>query len=174
MQISFYVLSDQYLTNRPVVINGPSVDADRNNPDVSYSEAFLPFVCKLTQTVLRKSEHSLLIVDDNHERLAILDTQLWAFDAVSFVPHNLLTTSQPVVAQLVAPVTLVTSLPDGFDGVVLNLAAKALPISPTATLTLPERVLEIISPDPTSKQQGRDKYTQYRSQGFELIYLPIN
>ena len=185
MQISFYVLQNPQYGN--------------TTSDSSRHGGLLDFVCKLTQTVLKKSELSLVIVDDNPERLALLDEQLWHFDATSFIPHSLikdtLTTTPDLestnetsetlseltvtndVADLTAPVILTSQLPVGFDGVILNLAATPLalpaPNSVSEGTVFPERVLEIIAPDEASKQQGRDKYQHYKSLGFELIYHPI-
>ena len=163
MQISFYVLGERYMQQDVTAVSTASAfDA----------EAVLNFVCRLTQTVLNKSEHSLVIVDDQTDRLQALDEQLWSFDATSFIPHTLITDNQVTAEKLSAPVTLLSSLPPNFDGVVLNLAPTALALSKNGTL--PERVLEIITPDEISKQQGRDKYRAYRDLGFELIYYPIN
>ena len=163
MQISFYVLGERYMQQDATAVSTASaVDA----------EAVLNFVCRLTQTVLNKSEHSLVIVDDQTDRLQALDEQLWSFDATSFIPHTLITDNQVTAEKLSAPVTLLSSFPTNFDGVVLNLAPTALALSKNGTL--PERVLEIITPDEVSKQQGRDKYRAYRDLGFELIYYPIN
>ena len=186
MQISFYVL------NNPQYGNSTSSSSPH--------AGLLDFVCKLTQTVLKKSELGLVIVDDDPQRLALLDDQLWHFDAASFIPHSLIkdpltptpdlkasseasqALSEPTVADdvadLTAPVILTRHLPVGFDGVILNLAATplALPVpnSDSEGTLFPERVLEIIAPDDISKQQGRDKYQHYKSLGFELIYYPIN
>ena len=163
MQISFYVLGERYMQQDATAVSTASaVDA----------EAVLNFVCRLTQTVLNKSEHSLVIVDDQTDRLQALDEQLWSFDATSFIPHTLITDNQVTAEKLSAPVTLLSSFPTNFDGVVLNLAPTALALSKNGRL--PERVLEIITPDEVSKQQGRDKYRAYRDLGFELIYYPIN
>ena len=163
MQISFYVLGERYMKQNATVESTVSaVDAG----------AVLNFVCRLTQTVMTKSEHSLVIVDDQTDRLKALDEQLWSFDATSFIPHTLISGEQVTADKLSAPVTLLSSLPSNFDGVVLNLAPTALPLSKNGTL--PDRVLEIITPDEVSKQQGRDKYRAYRDLGFELIYYPIN
>lgn len=163
MQISFYVLGERYMQQDATAVSTASaVDA----------EAVLNFVCRLTQTVLNKSEHSLVIVDDQTDRLQALDEQLWSFDATSFIPHTVITDDQVTAEKLSAPVTLLSSFPTNFDGVVLNLAPTALALSKNGTL--PERVLEIITPDEVSKQQGRDKYRAYRDLGFELIYYPIN
>ena len=163
MQISFYVLGERYMKQDATAESTVSaVDAG----------AVLNFVCRLTQTVMTKSEHSLVIVDDQTERLKALDEQLWSFDATSFIPHTLISGEQVTADKLSAPVTLFSSLPSNFDGIVLNLAPTALPLSKNGTL--PDRVLEIITPDEVSKQQGRDKYRAYRDLGFELIYYPIN
>lgn len=163
MQISFYVLGERYLKHDATAVSTVStIDA----------EAVLNFVCRLTQTVLKKSDHSLVIVDDQTQRLSDLDAYLWSFDVTSFVPHTLILDNEPKNEALSAPVTLLSTLPPNFDGVVLNLAPTALPLS-TGNI-LPDRVLEIITPDEISKQQGRDKYRIYRDLGFELIYYPIN
>lgn len=201
MQISFYVLN--------------SAATSSSSPN----EALLDFVCKLTQTVLKKSKLSLVIVDDDAERLAQLDERLWSFDPASFIPHarvslspstsnkaidesvgdpqpllggssesdargnhsSQIATCQDNTVELTAPVLLTAELPAGFDGAILNLAAKplALPNANSDNTALssaasPERVLEIIAPDEVSKQQGRDKYQHYKSQGFTLTYHPIN
>ena len=151
-----------------------SGDSSTNNSSAAAAvnaEAVLLFVCQLTQTVLKKSEHSLVVIDDKKERLEKLNDQLWTFDPVSFVPHNLVLQEPIQTSQLSAPVTLCPSLPTGFDGVVLNLAAAPLPLKNTTNL--PERVLEIITPDELSTQQGRDKYRAYRDLGFELKHFPI-
>lgn len=191
MQISFYVLGERYVVHD---------DAAKSTASAVNAEAVLNFVCKLTQTILKKSEHSMVIVDDNSERLQQLDKQLWEFDPTGFIPHHLIqsqsdpanhslssktedsthpidpkatTTKTLQASMLTAPVSLVSTLPQGFDGVVLNLAATALSL-PNNDGVIPERILEIITPDDTSKQQGRDKYRYYRNLGYELIYYPID
>lgn len=163
MQISFYVLGERYMKHNATATSTVSA---------VNAEAVINFVCRLTQTVLNKSEHSLVIIDDQTDRLRELDEQLWSFDATSFIPHTLISDDQLTADKLSAPVTLLSSLPQSFDGVVLNLAPTALPLSKNGAL--PERVLEIITPDEVSKQQGRDKYRAYRDLGLELIYYPIN
>lgn len=147
MQISFYVLHNPQYGN--------------NTSSSSPHGGLLDFVCKLTQTVLKKSELSLVIVDDNPERLALLDSQLWGFEPTSFIPHSLIPSSpskdsptaessledsisptdaettlnsQDATQDLTAPVILTQQLPMGFDGVILNLAATPLAIpAPNAT-----------------------------------------
>ena len=147
MQISFYVLS------------GHSQDSEPDSAD-----SLLNFVCRLTQTVLAKSSHSLLIVDSDEARLTLLDERLWSFDATSFVPHDKIASS--AVTSSIAPVMLTDSMPAGFDGVVLNLAPTPLVFTDNASD--PERVLEIIASDDISKAQGREKYKHYKQAGFAI------
>lgn len=158
------------MTSVAATQNAHSSDSSNTAAAVD-AEAVLNFVCKLTETVLKKSDYSLVVVDDKVERLKQLDTRLWDFNPSSFVPHNLIEEGPISANMLSAPVTLMPSLPDNFDGVVLNLAAAALPLKNNSSL--PERVLEIITPDEISKQQGRDKYRIYQNLGFELIHYSI-
>ncbi|PNK60834.1 DNA polymerase III subunit chi [Psychrobacter sp. FDAARGOS_221] len=179
MQVSFYVLGARYLSSNAAPVNATNTTASEvslSTTDPS-AEAVLLFVCKLIQTVVKKSDYSLIVIDDQPQRLQQLDAQLWTFDATSFIPHELILDEAPTTAMLSAPVILVSSMPEGFDGVVLNLAAAALPLTANDSnqnSVRPERVLEIISPDETSKEQGRQKYRIYRDLGLELVHHNIN
>ncbi|WP_019672059.1 DNA polymerase III subunit chi [Psychrobacter lutiphocae] len=180
MQINFYILGERY------ALNSANTDT-ASDPQLSQadSEAVLLFVCKLIQTAVKKSEHSLVVVDDQPERLQLLDTLLWTFDTTSFIPHELIVANTTSTALLSAPVTLLSQMPHGFDGVILNLGSSPLPIftqqssstpalNAKKTAILPERVLEIISPDSVSKEQGRQKYRTYRDLGFTLMHYKID
>lgn len=207
MQVSFYLLSEDK------------------------AQDFLGFVCQLTQTVLSKSEHGVLIISDDPQVLKQLDDSLWSFSPTSFIPHTLITQApisqtsasdattslhdgekntadhstngRPVDSQTDnnAPVQLTTGLTQGFDGIVINLSPA--PILLTATTSnssndsslnshssssnssnpahehnqphaqLPERVLEIIQPDSTSTQIGREKYKAYQQQGHRIEHFRI-
>lgn len=166
MQISFYVLNN-------------------NNSKVSETDALLDFVCRLTQTVLEKSEQTLIILDDNTNRLTQLDKQLWDLSATSFLPHDLIINKKNTDS--IAPVILTNQLPKGFDGVVLNLASSPLNLAHPNTNSSqpaestsndnpthhPSRLLEIIPADSEQKEKGRAKYKHYQSLGFKLDYFPI-
>ena len=105
MQISFYVLGERYMKHDATAASTVSA---------VNAEAVLNFVCRLTQTVLNKSEHSLVIIDDQTDRLRELDEQLWSFDATSFIPHTLISDvhdDQVTADKLSAPVMLLSSLP---------------------------------------------------------------
>ena len=174
MQASFYVLSAH------------------KTPD---DGAVLDFVCRLIQTVLKKSEQSLVVVDNDNTRLSILDEQLWLFEPTSFIPHQLsvthahttkdadsshatadninktsVSTHQATDQDILSPVLLTDTFPKRFDGIILNLSPTAVPLSDKLA---PERILEIITPESNSQQYGRDKYKRYRDLGLTLNHFKL-
>lgn len=149
MHISFYVLSAPKAQN------------------------FLGFICDLTQTALNKSRQPLIILADDEALLNALDTALWAHNAVSFLPHQRLHADSPLSTTApVAPVLLSHYLPQGFNGIVINITPRPITDFMAATHNaVPTRVLEIIQPDENSKQQGRDKYQQYQRFNYTLNHF---
>ena len=156
MKISFYVLSE------------------------SKAQDFLGFICQLTQTALNKSTQSLLILIEDETLLTTLDTALWAQEATSFIPHQRLSdtdgksTDANIVNQPLAPVLLGHHMPADFAGIVLNTTTR--PVNTFMAVTnnaKPSRVLELIKPDTTSTQAGRDKYKAYQQLGYELTHFKV-
>lgn len=161
MQIDFYVLTGKTANKADgLMVNTLT---DELSVDVLQAEKELQaFVCRLTETVLAKSEQTLVILDDNAHRLKQLDDRLWALSPTSFIPHELCLHDAPLynaktthdvqdshnkptdkkeaeakkdgqgnanITNRIAPVILTNQLPDGFTGVVLNLADAPLPIA---------------------------------------------
>ncbi|MBU5617075.1 DNA polymerase III subunit chi [Psychrobacter sp. TAE2020] len=152
LPVSFYVLSDHK------------------------AQDFLGFISQLVQTALNKSQQSLLLLIDNESLLNELDEALWSQQAVSFIPHQLLVASStaPATDDLLAPVLLGDYLPSQFKGIVLNTTTRAVnDFMSTTSNTLPTRILEIIKPDTTSMQQGREKYKRYQQLGYELTHFKV-
>ncbi|TXD96814.1 DNA polymerase III subunit chi [Psychrobacter frigidicola] len=167
MQISFYVLSN------------------------SKAQDILGFICQLTQTALNKSSQSLLILADDEMLLGELDEALWAQNATSFIPHQRLiddksdrstddaeaidTETEVIIKeQPLAPVLLSTYMPEAFKGIVINTTARPVNDFMSATnYAQPTRVLEIIKPDTTSVQEGRDKYKHYQNLNYELTHFKV-
>jgi len=149
MPVSFYVLSE------------------------TKAQDFLGFISQLVQTALNKSQQSLLILVDNEALLSELDEALWAQEAISFIPHQLLVDSADN-AELLAPVLLGAYLPASFKGIVLNTTSCVVNDFMSATShTLPTRILEIIRPDTVSVQHGRDKYKRYQQLGYKLTHFKV-
>ena len=154
MKISFYVLSE------------------------SKAQDFLGFICQLTQTALNKSAKALLILIEDKALLSDLDTALWAYDATSFIPHQCLLDNQTDVdmaaSKSMTPVLLGNHMPADFNGIVLNTTVHPVNDFMVATSNAkPSRVLELIKPDTTSTQAGRDKYKAYQQSGYELTHFKV-
>ncbi len=170
MNISFYVLSE------------------------SKAQDFLGFICQLTQTALNKSTQSVLILIDDEKLLSTLDEALWAVDAVSFIPHQRLLevdtvgsdnkgtdtdtdtdiANHSIDSKSLAPVLLGHYMPADFKGIVLNTTDHPVNTFMAATNNAhPTRVLELIKPDPSSVQEGRQKYKSYQQLGYELTYFKL-
>ena len=166
MKISFYVLSE------------------------SKAQDFLGFICQLTQTALNKSTQSLLILIEDDALLSTLDEALWAQEATSFIPHQCLLdvskntdvdTATDNIAnttntdnQSLAPVLLGNHMPADFKGIVLNTTIRPVNTFMAATSNAqPTRVLELIKPDATSVQEGRNKYKAYQQLGYELTHFKV-
>lgn len=139
------------------------------------AQDFLGFVSQLTQTALNKSTHSLLILIEDQSLLESIDNALWAHDAISFIPHQLLAsdTSTPTSKSL-APVLLAAHLPVEFNGIVINTTARPVTDFVAATSnTKITRILEIIKPDAISMEEGRHKYKRYQQLSYELTHFNI-
>jgi DNA polymerase-3 subunit chi len=155
MKISFYVLSE------------------------SKAQDFLGFICQLTQTALNKSAQSLLILVDDETLLSTLDTALWAQDATSFIPHQCLLdvdfkATDSDTNNSLAPVLLGNHMLADFNGIVLNTTTRPVNDFMAATNNAkPSRVLELIRPDATSTQEGRNKYKSYQQLGYELTHFKV-
>jgi DNA polymerase-3 subunit chi len=155
MKISFYVLSE------------------------SKAQDFLGFICQLTQTALNKSAQSLMILVDDETLLSTLDAALWAQDATSFIPHQCLSDVDPKgtdsdTNNSLAPVLLGNHMPADFNGIVLNTTTRPVNDFMAATNNAkPSRVLELIRPDATSTQEGRNKYKAYQQLGYELTHFKV-
>ena len=158
MKVSFYVLSD------------------------SKAQDFLGFICQLTQTALNKSSQSLLIlVGDDEELSSTLDEALWAQEATSFIPHQRLLAnntesddSEVDINKRLTPVLLGGYMPADFNGIVINTTAQPVNAFMQATSNAqPTRILELIKPDATSVQEGRNKYKAYQQLGYELTHFKV-
>lgn len=158
------------------------------NSKVSTQEALLLFICQLCQTAFSKSELGLVVIDDNVSRLEQLNKQLWSFAATSFLPHDSFVQSS--IEQFFASVAPIRLIADAswllannaqppFDGVVLNLSVKPLPLLDLTNNTtdasmlnglsvcMPHRLLEIIIDNEADKEIGRTKYRHYQRRGYQ-------
>lgn len=158
MKISFYTLSN-----------------DR-------AQDILGFICGLTQKALNNSEQTIIILSDNPSVTERLDEALWSHEVTSFIPHQILASTDPATESLInnaadtpsAPVLISTCLPAAFKGIVLNTTTRPITDFITANnRAAPTRVLETIAPDNDSMQAGREKFKHYKNLGYELTHFSV-
>lgn len=123
----------------------------------------LAYVCRL----LRKAVGSgakVVVVADN-PTLQTLDTQLWTFAPLEFVPHCRI--DSPPEQRHASPIILTTGLNDAqalpHQQVLVNLCATV-----SAGFERFQRVIEVVSLDDADRQSARQRWKQYTDQGYSI------
>ena len=119
----------------------------------SEAQSRLLFVCRLTEKAYSLG-HRIHIQTESQQQTKLLDDLLWEYSASSFIPHSANDD----------PVSLGTDLRAGkHAGVLINLAQQACPTEEQFS-----RINEVISADPESLEQGRDRYRDYAAKGLQI------
>ena len=123
------------------------------------------FACRLAKRAV-EAGCRVLAWGGSAEQLATLDRQLWAFEAESFLPHEIwLPEETPCPAE--PPILLAEgeALPVAESSlVVLNLSADLWSDAPNT----PERVLEIVGRSEPQLAAARRRFAAYRNGGFKI------
>ena len=118
------------------------------------------FACRLAQTVYRRGESLLILLEDEAAR-SQLDALLWTFQAGSFVPHcraeEAIASETPILLSCIAPISP--------PHLVLNLPAE-----PPPDLAKDTRILELIGQAPDALARARTVARTYKAQGFDITY----
>ncbi|MDH1713453.1 MULTISPECIES: DNA polymerase III subunit chi [Acinetobacter] len=109
--------------------------------------------CRLCRKILRQPERIWLYASDP-ELQQQLDERLWSFDDTSFIPHG--------IDQIDARICISDQLPEQSDWIVFNFNDQAL-----EQFEKFSHIIEIIENNESAKQQGREKFKQYRRLGVE-------
>jgi len=109
--------------------------------------------CRLCRKILKQPEHIWLYCE-NIDLQQQLDEQLWRFDASSFMPHG--------IDQTHASICISAKLPEQSDWIVFNFNNQAI-----EQIDKFSHIIEIIENNELAKQQGREKFKQYRRLGIE-------
>ena len=119
------------------------------------------YACRL----LRKAtgQGSRVVVTGEADLLRTLDTQLWTFSPLEFIPHCLAAEAEPQVLAA-SPVVLADS-PRGtpHHDVLVNLGA-AVPDS----FERFERLIEVVSQDEGDRQSARSRWKHYADRGYAI------
>jgi len=114
--------------------------------------------CTLAGKAVASQQRVFIHVGDEAEA-SRLDDLLWTFRDISFLPHarcDQTHDSEPVLIGF-------DEAPAGHAEVMINLAHPA----PTCFSRF-ERVLEIVDPDPSLREQARERYRFYQDRGYPL------
>lgn len=135
-----------------------------NNEQVDNLPAHFYIACQLAAQQFRNNKRVFILTDDEtHAHL--VDEQLWAFDANSFVPHNLIGEGP----RQGAPVEIGTKAPTNSRQVLINLSQTV----PTFLNKFKE-VFDFVPTEETAKQQARERYKALRQMGLTLNTIDVN
>ena len=115
--------------------------------------------CRLTDKAFGLG-HTVYLFTASEARAAALDDLLWTFRQDSFVPHE----RYPLVGEEGSPVLVGTAAPATVEAQVLINLADALPEG----FERYERVVELVDQHPEVLAQSRERFRQYREQGYLL------
>lgn len=120
----------------------------------------LDYACRLLRKAYGVGERVAVIGPP--DVLAALDTQLWSFSALDFVPHCRAGAPAPVLAA--TPIVLgedCARLPDA--GVLVNLGEGVPP-----GFERFERLIELVATDDADRAHARVRWRHYAERGYEI------
>ena len=124
------------------------------------------YTCRLVRKASRQGLRVRVVADD--AELSALDSALWTFEALEFLPHLRLSSGdRPAQSWAHTPIWLTqaqTTWPDLLPApqVIINLDMNASPEAQGA-----ERIIELVSADPWEKEAARKRWRHYKSMGWE-------
>jgi DNA polymerase-3 subunit chi len=123
----------------------------------------LAYACRLLRKAV--SSGAQVVVTGEAARLNALDTQLWTFAALEFVPHC--RADSPTEQRLASPVILAPDLnqPPALPHhqVLVNLGQEVAPGYERF-----ERVIEIVTLDDADRQFARQRWKHYADRGYSI------
>jgi len=123
----------------------------------------LGYCCRLLRKAYRRGVR--VVVCGEPERLSRLDTLLWTFEQLEFIPHARLRSGERPDATLLArtPIWLADASPDWpAASVVVNLGER--PVDEPARF---ERIVEIVGDADADRQAGRARWRHYVALGLK-------
>ena len=128
----------------------------------SLSDRFL-FACKLIEKAYRNGQFCY-VYTDSLQQSQQLDNQLWTFRENSFIPHQLYDGVDNIAPDYQQTVLIGTqTAPEKWQKLIFNLSSNY-----PENLKKTARVLEILDNNEALKKAGRQRFRQYRQDGFEV------
>lgn len=122
----------------------------------------LGYACRLLRKAF--SSGSQVVVTGGAEQLEALDTALWTFGALEFVPHCH-GTSQGERVQARSPIVLSESPPAAPHRQVLVNLGAAVPEG----FERFERLIEVVTQDDGDRGQARQRWKHYADRGYAIV-----
>ena len=122
----------------------------------------LRYACLVARTVYRLGL-TLAVWTADERRLRELDSLLWRFDDLAFLPH--VRATSPLAGE--TPIRLSSRLED-LEGDVLLLLDDQLPPEWQERLDRFSRIIDVVSTKPEELQASRSRFRAYKAAGVEL------
>ena len=121
----------------------------------------LAYACRL----LRKATAagSRVVVTGESQDLRTLDTELWTFSALEFIPHCHAASAEPQVLSASPVVLADTARGTPHQQVLVNLGQ----VVPDGFERF-ERLIEVVSHDEGDRQQARTRWKHYADRGYAI------
>lgn len=123
------------------------------NPE---NTAVFLMVCRLCEKAY-DHQKTVCIKTKNKQEAETLDTLLWTYRDISFLPHSLEPAKSPII------ITYSDSLPTESYDILLNLTSTA-----PQGFDRFNRIIEVISGEATERLSARERYRFYRDHQCEL------
>ena len=123
----------------------------------------LAYACRLLRKAVRQGAGVAVSAPD--DVLTRLDSLLWSFDPIEFVPHVRLRGGESIAPRLQAtPVWLVESPEQAAHmPVLVNLG-----LDPPLGFESFPRLIEVVSTEPDDRAGGRERWKHYASRGYPI------
>ena len=128
--------------------------------DLTSAQIHLYYACLQAASFYRQQQRVLIFTQDQ-KNAHIIDELLWAFDANSFVPHNLVGEGP----KHGAPVEISWQAPTNRRNVLINLAENT-PNFANQFATL----IDFVPNDESLKEQARNRFRTCRQWGFNVSH----
>ncbi len=131
--------------------------------DQSAADARLTVACRIAEKAML-SDFRVWICTGDAGIATRLNDLLWTFSQSSFVPHRLLE-SDVDIAESIEPVLIARGEPP--EGSTIDVLINLAAIMPTG-IERYQRIAEVLDGDEQRRQQGRERFRDYRERGCKL------
>jgi DNA polymerase-3 subunit chi len=136
------------------------IDFHTNVPDK------IAYACRLVRKAYAARNRIVLMTDDA-EQLAELDSALWSFSGVDYLPHVAAGDALAAETAIVLAASDDAELPH--TDLLVNLSRRT-----PACFTRFQRVIEVVSSEENDATAGRKRYVSYKQQDYQPTHFVAN